>query len=92
VPLPREVLEQIAEERLAAQLAADRERRRLWLRTAILCVVWPLLGLSLLAWSLHTTNLLQGQVAFWAGLGIGDGGTLLTLVQAWLESERKGWI
>ena len=92
MPLPRAVLERIGQERLAAQLAADRDRRRVWLRTAILCVVWPLLGLSLLAWSFHTTDLLYGQVAFWAGLGIGDGGTLLTLIQAWLEAERKGWI
>ncbi len=91
MPLPREILEQIGRERLAAQVAADRERRRLWLRTAILCVVWPLLGLWLLAWSLHTTNLMYGQVAFWAGLGIGDGGTLFTLIHAWLESERRGW-
>jgi len=92
MPLPREILEQIGEERLAAQLAADRERRRVWLRTAILCIVWPLLGLTLLGWSVHTTDLLYGQVAFWAGLAVGDGGTLLTLVLAWREAERKGWI
>lgn len=92
MPLPREILERIGEERLAAQLQADRDRRRLWLQTAALCVVWPLLGLSLVAWSLHTTDLLYGQVAFWAGLGVGDGGTLITLVLAWLKADRKGWI
>ncbi len=92
MPLPQEILERIGEERLAAQLLADRERRRLWLRTGILCVAWPLIGLSLLAWSLHTTNLVYGQIAFWAGLGAGDGGTLFTLVYAWRTAERRGWI
>ena len=92
MPLPREIQDQMVEEHLAAQLESERERRRLWLRTAILCVVWPLIGLSLIGWSLHTTNPLYGPVAFWAGLGIGDGGTLLTLVHAWLAAERKGWI
>ncbi len=92
MPLPREILEQIGAERLAAQLEADRERRRLWLRTAILCVVWPLAGLSLMAWSLHTTSTFYGEIAFWAGLGIGDGGTLVTLLGAWRTAERKGWV
>ena len=92
MPLQREILEQIGKERLAAQVQAERERTRLWLRTAILCVVWSLLGLWCLAWSFHTTSMLYGQVAFWAGLGIGDGATLFTLVGAWRTAERKGWL
>ncbi len=92
MPLPREVLDRIGEERLAAQREADRNRRRLWLRTAVLCVVWPLVGLTLVAWSFHTTSSLQGQIAFWAGLAIGDGATLLTIVLAWARAARKGWI
>ena len=92
MPLPREILEQIGEQRLAAQLQADRDRRRLWLRTLILCVMWSLLGLSLIAWSLHTTDAFYGELAFWAGLGIGDGGTLLTLVSGWHTAERKEWV
>ena len=92
MPLPREILEKIGAERLAAQVEAERERRRLWLRTAVYCVVWPLIGLTLVGWSLHTTDPLYGQVAFWAGLGIGDGATLFTLIGAWRTAERKGWI
>jgi hypothetical protein len=92
MPLPREVLEQVGEERLAAQRQAERERRRLWLRTGILCLLWPLLGLSLVAWSFHTTDAFHSEVVFWAGLGIGDGGTLFTLVSAWRKAERKGWL
>ncbi len=92
MPLAKEVLDKIGKERLAAQLQAERERTRLWVRTGLLCVVWPLLGLSLVAWSLHTTNALYGQIAFWGGLGIGDGATLFTLVSAWRTAERKGWI
>jgi hypothetical protein len=92
MPLPREVLERIGEERLAAQLQADRDRRRLWLRTGILCVIWPLLGLSLVAWSIHTTDAFYAEIAFWAGLGIGDGATLFTLVSAWRTAEGRGWV
>ncbi len=92
MPLPRDVLERIGEQRLAAQLQAERDRRRLWLRTGILCVIWPLLGMFLVAWAFHTTNRLQGEVAFWAGLGIGDGATLFTVVAAWRTAQRKGWL
>lgn len=92
MPLPREIVEQMGEQRLAAQLQAARDRRRLWLRTAILCVFWLLLGLSLLAWSMHTTAPFYGRLAFWAGLGIGDGAPLLTVVRAWRVAERRGWI
>jgi hypothetical protein len=92
MPLPREILERIGEERLAAQLHAERERRRLWLGTLVLCVVWQAIGLFLVAWSWHTTSLYYGTLAFWTGLGIGDGGTLFTLVAAWRIGLRKGWL
>ncbi len=92
MPLPREELDRIGAERLAAQLEADRHRRRLWLKTAVLCVLWPLVGLSLIAWSFHTTDSFYGQIAFWAGLAVGDGATLATIVLAWARAARKGWI
>lgn len=81
-----------AEERLAAQLRDDRDRRRLWYRTALACLAWSAAGLYLLGWSMHTTNSRLGWIAFWAGLGIGDGGALWTLVRAWRRAERRGWL
>jgi hypothetical protein len=92
MPLPREILERIGVERLAAQLLAERDRRRLWWRTLLLCVMCQLIGLFLVAWSMHTTSLYYGTLAFWSGLGIADGGTLFTLVAAWRIGMRKGWL
>jgi len=41
---------------------------------------------------MHTTKLMPGRIAFALGLGVGDGGTLVTLVVAWRIAERKGWM
>ena len=92
MPLPREILDRIGDERLAAEMQALRDRRRLWLRTIVVCVVWQMVGLFLVAWSFHTTSLYYGTLAFWTGLGVGDGGTLFTLVAAWRTGMRKGWL
>ena len=90
MPLPKHVLEEMGERhRLAAEEAA-RERARLWSTTALLCVLWSALGMYLVGWSFHTTDMLRGEVAFWAGLGVGDGGALFTLVAAMRAAERRG--
>jgi hypothetical protein len=91
VPLPAEPAEPDGARRLAAQEREERERARLFRRTVVWCVAWELLGMWGVAWSLHTTSPFYGRIAFWAGLGIGNGGALLTLVRAGRTAARRGW-
>ena len=67
----------------AAPARAVRSRAWFWVRVLLLCWVWCALGLFLLGWSVHTTSHYYGTIAFWAGLGLGEGGILFTLVAAW---------
>jgi len=45
-----------------------------------------------LAWSMHTSNQSYGEAAFWAGLGIGNGGVLFTGLAAyrWANGTATG--
>jgi hypothetical protein len=67
-----------------------RETRLLYLRYGFEYAVWFTVGLFLLGWSLHTTDTRYAGLAFWAGIGLGDAGMLMTLVRARKESERRG--
>ncbi|MBI4421724.1 MAG: hypothetical protein HY560_12940 [Gemmatimonadetes bacterium] len=90
MPLPQESLEEMAVRRYAAEELAGRDRRRAWVRAALLCWFWSLMGLYGLGWAMHTTNMTYAMVAFWAGLAIGNGGILFTLISAWRQAERRG--
>ena len=76
--------------RAAEEEEAARGERRDALLILAMCVLWAGLGLFLVMWSAHTTSLEYGEVAFGAGLIIGNGGVLATLVYAWFRAQRKG--
>lgn len=78
--------------RLAAQERDDHDRRRLFYRTALWCLGWSALGLFLVGWSMHTTDVGPAWIAFWGGLGLGNGGGLFTVVRAWRVAEHRGWL
>ena len=90
MPLPQELLDQMAARRYAAEELAERDRRRAWLRAAGMCWFWSLVGLYCLGWAMHTTNMTYSLIAFWAGLAIGNGGILYTFLAAWRGAERRG--
>ncbi len=90
MPLPKHLLDEMSLRRAAAEEEADRLRNRDLLRSALVCVGWCALGLFLIMWSAHTTDLLYGRMAFFAGLGIGNGGIIFTLLAAWRRGERRG--
>jgi hypothetical protein len=48
------------------------------------------LGLFLMLWSAHTTDAGYGRIAFYAGLIVGNGGILYTLIAAYIFGERRG--
>jgi hypothetical protein len=75
-------------EQLEKELRA--QTRFLYLRYGSQYAVWLIAGLFLLFWSLHTTDSRYADLAFWGGIGLGDGGMLWTLVRARGEAERIG--
>jgi hypothetical protein len=90
MPRPRHILEEQARQRAAEYDAAQRDT--LWdhVRTALTCVFWAMLGIFLIGWSLNTTDLALGKAAFAAGIGIGNGGIIFTLLAAYRRGEKRG--
>lgn len=69
---------------------AGRDKSRAIALTALACVGWAGAGIFCLMWSAHTTDVKLGWIAVWAGLGLGNGGVLFTLLRAYLRGERRG--
>ncbi|MEJ7811526.1 MAG: hypothetical protein WKG32_14030 [Gemmatimonadaceae bacterium] len=90
MPLPTEILEEMAERRRAEAVLADRDRRWDMARTAIICLGWSAFGVFLILWSAHTTSLTYGRMAFFGGLGAGNGGIMFTLLAAYRRGEKRG--
>jgi uncharacterized ion transporter superfamily protein YfcC len=90
MPLRRELLDEMARVREAAEIEAERIRRRDLIRTAALCVLWMLFGLYLLGWSFHTTDERYARAAFYAGIILGNGGIAFTLLRAQRRREERG--
>ncbi len=89
--LRRELYERQLREHEAAAVAAERERRRVLVLAVALCVLWTLLGLACMAWGLHTAHRARGELAFSAGLLVGNGGVLLTVFATYLWFDRRGY-
>ena len=90
MPLPKHLLEEMSLRRAAAEEEADRLRNRDLLRSALACAGWCALGILLIMWSAHTRDALYGRMAFYGGLGIGNGGIIFTLLGVWRRGERRG--
>ena len=90
MPLPAELLEEMSATRQAESDAADRDRLRDFVRSGLMCLGWSMLGIALILWSAHTLNSIYGWIAFFAGLGIGNGGILFTLIGAYRRGEKRG--
>jgi hypothetical protein len=90
MPLPNELLEELSVKYAAANERANRDKVRDLTLTALACVAWSALGLFLLAWSFHTTNMTHGKIAFVLGIGLGNAGILFTLTSAYKRGEKRG--
>ncbi len=66
--------------------------RSIYIRYGSEYVLWLVVGLFLLFWSFHTTDMRYAELAFWGGIGLGDGGMLMALIRARHEMERCGLI
>lgn len=85
-----DVLDAIAARDHDAARSADRERLRDLLRSSLWCLGWGALGMLCVAWSVHTTDVAYGKMAFFGGLGIGNGGVIFTLLAAYRRGEARG--
>lgn len=81
---------EMQEKRMREREAAAAETRRDLLQTALLCVLWCAAGIFLLLWSFHTTSAAYGRMAFYAGLAIGNGGWVFTMLAAYRRGEERG--
>ena len=77
----RQALDEMGERRRLAEEEAERERRRITLTGALACLGWCAAGLFCIGWSAHTTDVGQARFAYFAGLLVGNGGILSTLLR-----------
>ena len=90
MPLPYEMLEEMARRRTEEAVEARRVTTRDLAWTAAQCVLWVILGLFLIGWSLHTTDAVLGAAAFYSGLGVGNAGWVFSVLAAYARGEKRG--
>lgn len=87
-------LRALREEMAARNRAQNEEASRDTLRdlavSALQSVAWVALGIALIAFALHTTSEVYGRMAFYAGIAIGNGGWVFTMLAAYRRGERRG--
>lgn len=79
----------------AAQLLADeraesRDRRHAYLLSLTGAVGSVALGLFLIGQAVHTTDVSTGEVLFWAGLLVGNGGWFASMAWAGYRAHQRG--
>ena len=90
MPLPKHLLDDLAARRETESRSAERDKWRDIISTSLQCLAWAAAGIALILWSAHTTDITYGKAAFFAGLGIGNGGIIFTLLAAYRRGERRG--
>jgi len=90
MPLPRHILDAMAERRRDEAVQANRDKLWDYVLTALACFAWCAVGTFLIAWSAHTTDEVLGHAAFWGGLGLGNSGIIYTLLAAYRRGEKRG--
>ena len=91
MPTRRELYEEIAARHEREHRADTRARRRYWVRAALLCWAWALIGLVLGGYAFHTTDPEIGRISLLAGQLVTLVGVLGTLGRSVIEAERRGW-
>ena len=90
MPIPLELREELARRRDAEHQQARRDTRRDYIRTALVCWAWCILGLAFIALSFHLTDMTIAEGFFWTGLGVGNAGMIFTLLGAYRRGEQRG--
>jgi hypothetical protein len=90
MPINKELYEAMQRERDAEHKAAERDRRRAFIRTIAMCVAWTLMGCVSFGLALHTTDPGMAQVYRWGAYVITYGGLSFTLLRAYRKGEQRG--
>ena len=89
-PLLQAELERIARERFETERLADREARRALVRASLECLGSCVIGLVIMAFAFHTTDVMLGKAFLYGGMVAGYGGILIALVGAYRRGEERG--
>jgi hypothetical protein len=89
MPLPRSILDEQVRRGDEEHHAAERDRRRDAVLTAVLCLAWSVLGIALLLTSFHMTSDFA-RVVYYAGLGGANAGIIFTLLAWYRRGEKRG--
>jgi high-affinity K+ transport system ATPase subunit B len=91
MPISREEYERIVAERTEAEEAADREVRRLWIITLLVCLAWCAVGAFItgLGFAL-VLDVETASVLIQSGQGIAAGGVLFTVCYAGYLRHKRG--
>jgi len=87
---PAETMEDRAREIELFEKEQRSQKRALYLRYGAEYLLWFAVGGFLLFWSFHTTDPRYAKLAFWSGIGLGDGGMLMAMIRGRQEGERRG--
>ena len=90
MPLPHELLEQIAAQSRAAESRARWDTRLDLAGTAVVCMLCSAAGIGLIGFAIHTTDVWIGRASFWGGVALGNSGVIFTLLAAYRRGERRG--
>ena len=89
---PRPTPEERALELEEFEKTRRESMRSIYLRYGFEYLVWFVVGLFLMFWAFYTTDSRYARLAFWGGIGLGDGGMLTALVRGRNAMERCGLI
>jgi hypothetical protein len=90
MPIPKRYYEELQIKRQTEHRAAERDKARALVVTALLCVFWCLLGLVAFGLALHTTDAMLGEMFRWTAYVVTYGGISVTLARAYVQGERRG--
>ena len=86
IPTPEERVAQMK----VSERAAGRDRLKDMLFTIAWCFFFMIVGLVLMAWSMHTNDEKVGRIFFWSALVVNNAGVLATLGLAYHRGQERG--
>ena len=90
MPIPYDIMDELIAKRAAEHSAAQRDKLLDLVLTALLCLAWSALGIFLILLGAHLTHQVYARVAFYAGIAVGNGGIVFTLLAAYRRGEKRG--
>ena len=85
-----EILDEMAAVHLRQAAESERDKWKDLGATGVHCVLWSCLGIACIGGALHTTDIAYGKAAFYAGVAVGNGGVIFSLLAAYRRGEERG--